>query len=435
MIRLERICRIVLSIVFVAGFVSRWIPSGQAQTKAVLDKIVAVVGGEIVLKSEVDYQVQLTAYQNKLDPSDPQLRSRVLEAMIDDKLILAQAGLDSVTVTDDEVTRQLDSRIQNLEKQLGSDQKVEEVYGMSINKIRNEFRDDMRKQLIVEKLKQQKFGDMKVSAADVRQFYETYKDSLPQVPEQVTLSHIFIVPKPSEKARRQAESLARSLLDSLRGGADFASLAKKYSQDPGSASAGGDLGWAKRGQFVPEFEHAVFDLKSGEISDIVESQFGFHIIQLLERRGDQVHVRHILIQIPRLQADDDSVIVLLDSLRSRTLAGESFAKLARELSMDRDTKELGGDLGRLTIDQLEPAFLATVNKLKVGEISMPEKVTYGKSYGYHIVYLRDRIPSHKVSLDGDYDRLSNMSLSMKQNQAYLNWINQLKGQIYLKIMS
>ncbi len=425
---LKKICEIVLSVVALAGFV-------QAQSKPVLDKIVAVVGNEIILKSEMDYQVQLSAYQNKLDPSDPQLRSRVLEALVDDKLILAQAILDSVTVTDDEVNRQLDSRIQNLTKQLGSEQKVEEVYGMSISKIRSEFVDDMRKQMIIEKLKQQKFGDMKVSAVEVHNFFDTYKDSLPQVPEQVTLSHIFVIPKPSTKAREEAYSLAKSILDSLRAGADFAALAKKYSQDPGSASSGGDLGWAKRGQFVPEFEHAVFEMKPGEISDIVETQFGFHIIQLLERRGDQVHVRHILIQIPHLQTDDDSVIVLLDSLRARAMEGANFAALAREYSQDQDTKDLGGDLGTVTIDQLEPSFLATVNKLKVGEISMPEKVTYGKSYGYHIVYLRNRILPHKVDLDEDYSRLSNMALSMRQNQAYLEWINKLKSQIYLKIMS
>lgn len=425
---LKKICEIVLSVVALAGFV-------QAQSKPVLDKIVAVVGNEIILKSEMDYQVQLSAYQNKLDPSDPQLRSRVLEALVDDKLILAQAILDSVTVTDDEVNRQLDSRIQNLTKQLGSEQKVEEVYGMSISKIRSEFVDDMRKQMIIEKLKQQKFGDMKVSAVEVHNFFDTYKDSLPQVPEQVTLSHIFVIPKPSTKAREEAYSLAKSILDSLRAGADFAALAKKYSQDPVSASSGGDLGWAKRGQFVPEFEHAVFEMKPGEISDIVETQFGFHIIQLLERRGDQVHVRHILIQIPHLQTDDDSVIVLLDSLRARAMEGANFAALAREYSQDQDTKDLGGDLGTVTIDQLEPSFLATVNKLKVGEISMPEKVTYGKSYGYHIVYLRNRILPHKVDLDEDYSRLSNMALSMRQNQAYLEWINKLKSQIYLKIMS
>ncbi|MFZ1083259.1 MAG: SurA N-terminal domain-containing protein, partial [Candidatus Kryptoniota bacterium] len=157
--------------------------TGQAQNKPVLDKIVAVVGNEIILKSELDYQVQLLAYQNKLDANDPSLRSRVLEGLVDDKLILAQAILDSVTVADDEVNRELDSRIQNLIKQLGSQEKVEEVYGMSINKIRSEFRDEMRKQLIIQKLKQQKFGDMKVSSVDVRDFYGTYKDSIPEIPE------------------------------------------------------------------------------------------------------------------------------------------------------------------------------------------------------------------------------------------------------------
>lgn len=407
----------------------------QAQSKPVLDKIVAVVGNETILKSELDYQVQLAAYQNKLDPNDPALHNRVLEAMIDDKLILAQAILDSVAVTDEEVDRELGSRIQDLVKQLGSEQKLEDVYGMSINKIRSEFKDDMRKQLIIQKLKQQKFGDMKVASMDVKDFYETYKDSLPEIPEQVTLSHIFMVPKPSAKARDEAYSLVKTLLDSLRHGEDFAALAKKYSQDPGSAPSGGDLGWAKRGQFVPEFEHAVYELKPGEISDVLETQFGFHIIQLIERRGDLVHARHILIQIPHLRSDDDSVITFLDTLRARALAGESFAALARGYSQDQDSRDLGGDLGTVTVDQLEPSFLKTVKDLKIGEISEPAKVTYGKSYGYHIVYLRNRIPAHKVNLDQDHDRLSAMALSMKQNEAYQKWIDQLKKQVYNKVLS
>ncbi len=428
MSKLRRYFGLALALFVFAG-------DAKAQSKPVLDKIVAVVGNEIILKSELDYQVQLAAYQNKVDPNDSALHHRVLEAMIDDKLILAQAILDSVTVTDDEVDRQLNGRIQDLVKQLGSQQKLEEVYGMSLNKIRGEFRDDMRKQLIIQKLKQQKFGDMKVSSVDVKNFFETYKDSLPDIPEQVTLSHIFMAPKPSAKARDEAYSLAKTLLDSLRHGADFAALAKKYSQDPGSSSSGGDLGWAKRGQFVPEFERAVYELKPGEISGIVETQFGFHIIQLMERRGDLVHARHILIQIPHLQSDDDSVITFLDTLRRRAMAGESFAALARAFSQDQDSRDLGGDLGTVTIDQLEASFLQTVKELKVGEISKPVKVTYGKSYGYHIVYLRNRIPAHKVNLQQDFDRLSAMALSMRQNEAYQKWIDQLKKQIYNKDLS
>ncbi len=409
--------------------------TAYSQAKPVLDKIAAVVGNEIILKSELDYQVQLVAYQNKLNPDDPALRKRILDAMVDDKLILAQAILDSVTVTDDEVNRQLDNRIQNLIKQVGSQEKVEQMYGMSISKIRSEFRDDMRKQLIIEKEKQDKFGDLKVSPLEVRQFYEEYKDSLQQVPEEVTISHIFMIPKPSGKAREEAYAKAEALLDSLKHGADFAELAKKYSQDPGSAADGGDLGWAKRGQFVPEFEHAVYALKPGEISGIVETQFGFHIIQLIERRGDLVHARHILITIPHLTSDDDSVIAVLDTLREHAMHGASFAVLAREYSEDKDTRDLGGDLGTVSIDQLEPSFLKTVNDLKVGEISKPVKVNVGNSYGYHIVYLRDRIPAHKVSLNENYSRLEKMALNMKQNNAYAKWIDQLKKQVYWKTMS
>ncbi len=425
---MRRVSEILILVALIAG-------AASAQTKPVLDQIAAVVGNEIILKSEVDYQVQLAAYQNKLNPDDPALRKRILEAMVDDKLILTQAILDSVTVSDDDVNRQLDARIQNLIKQVGSQEKVEQIYGMSISKIRNEFKEDMRKQLIIDKEKENKFGDMKVSPLEVRNFYNEYKDSLQEVPEEVTLSHIFIVPKPSGKAREEAYAKAEALLDSLKHGADFAELAKKYSQDPGSASDGGDLGWAKRGQFVPEFEHAVYALKPGEISGIVETQFGFHIIQLLQRRGDLVHARHILITIPHLTSDDDSVITELDTLRERAMHGVSFALLARTYSEDKDTRDLGGDLGTVSVDQLEPSFLKTVNELKVGEISKPVKVNVGKTYGYHIVYLRDRIPAHKVNLNEDYSRLEKMALSMKQNEAYTNWIEQLKKQVYWKIMS
>ncbi len=425
---MRRVSEILIVLAFIAG-------AALAQTKPVLDKIAAVVGNEIILQSEVDYQVQLAAYQNKMNPDDPALRQRILEAMVDDKLILTQAILDSVTVTDDDVNRQLDARIQNLIKQVGSQEKVEQIYGMSISKIRNEFKEDMRKQLIIDKEKQDKFGDMKVSPVEIRDFYNEYKDSLQEVPEEVSISHIFMVPKPSTKARAEAYAKAEALLDSLKHGADFAELAKKYSQDPGSASDGGDLGWAKRGQFVPEFEHAVYALKPGEISGIVETQFGFHIIQLLQRRGDLVHARHILITIPHLTSDDDSVIAVLDTLRERAMHGVSFALLARTYSEDKDTRDLGGDLGTVSVDQLEPSFLKTVNELRVGEISKPVKVSVGKTYGYHIVYLRDRIPAHKVNLNEDYSRLEKMALSMKQNEAYTKWIDQLKKQVYWKIMS
>lgn len=425
---MRKVSEVLIMLGLFAGF-------AFGQSKPVLDEVAAVVGNQIILKSELDYQVQLAAYQNKLNPDDPNLRHRILEAMIDDKLILAQAKLDSVTVSDDDVNRQLEQRIQNLIKQVGSKEKVEQLYGMSISKIQNEFRGDMRNQLMIEKEKQDKFGDMKVSPLEVRQFFEEYRDSLQEVPEEVTLSHIFIKPKPSKKAEEEAYARAESLLDSLKHGASFAELAKKYSQDPGSASDGGDLGWASRGQFVPGFEHAVYALKPGEISGIVKTQFGYHIIQLLQRRGDMVHARHILIKIPILPADDDSVMAFLDTLKERAMHGASFAVLAREFSEDKNTSDLGGDLGTVSVDQLEPSFKSTVDTLKVGEISQPVKVEAGNSYGYQIVYLRNRIPAHKVNLNQDYSRLEKMALNMKQTEAYQKWIAKLKKQVYWKILS
>jgi len=250
------------------------------------------------------------------------------------------------------------------------------------------------------------------------------------VPEEVELAHIFIKPKPDEAAKAVARTKAQALLDSLKAGANFSDLAKRHSDDPGSAAQGGDLGFVRRGQFVKEFETAVFSLADQQISGIVETEFGFHIIQLLERRGDAVHPRHILVKIERTQSSDSTTIALLDSLRRRALAGENFAELAKKYSEDKETALIGGNLGTAELEQLDKNFYPTVSGLREGEISPPVRLTVGNSYGYHIVLLKQRTPAHAITLDQDYQRIETIALNYKRTKDYQSWLEKLKGEIY-----
>jgi peptidyl-prolyl cis-trans isomerase SurA len=396
----------------------------------VVDKVVAVVGGEAIFLSELQNETQLYALQNQVDPKTPDLQRKVLDAMINDRLILAKAIEDSVTVTDDEVQQQLNNRIKEIVQQYGSEARVEELYGMSINRMKREFRETMKKQLLKSKLQSLKFGDITVSRREVEEFFENYRDSLPPVPEEVEVSHIYMAPKVSAGVKQAAYQKAKAILDSIKAGGDFAAFAKRYSEDPGSAVHGGDLGWARRGDFVKEFEEATFALKPGQLSDVVETALGYHIIQLLDRRGEAVHPRQILIKLERSQADDDSTIAFLKKLKARAEAGESFADLAGKYSEDDESSSLGGDLGTLSVDQLQPDFLSTVKALSPGEISDPAKVTLSKGYGFHIVLLRKRTPAHKLNLSEDWKRIEQYAISFKRNKQYTAWLDELRHSIY-----
>jgi peptidyl-prolyl cis-trans isomerase SurA len=358
------------------------------------------------------------------------MKEQVLQSMVNEKLILAKAIEDSVTVSDDEVQQQLDAVIQQRVQQFGSEAKLEEMYGMPITRIKREFRDEMRKNLLTQRLQQQRFGTATIPRRQVEEFFQTYKDSLGTVPEEVELAHIFIKPKSDTPAHDAARKQAQSILDSIKSGADFTDMAKRYSEDPGSAAQGGDLGFVRRGQFVREFETAVFSLEENQLSGIVETDFGLHIIQLLERRGDAVHPRHILIRVPHSEAGDAAATTFLDSLRSAILAGANFAELARKHSEDKETALLGGSLGTAELEGIDKSLYPTVAPLKEGEISAPAKLVTGNNYGYHIVWMKRRMAAHPLSLDGDYARIESIALNYKRTKDYQEWLEELKKNIY-----
>jgi len=399
----------------------------------VLDKIVAVVGKEAIFLSDLKAQTEFYAVSNRIDPETPGLRDQVLGAMINEKLVLAEALRDTnIRVTEDQVTARLDELIAQriAHPQVGSQEKLEQLYGMPVSRMKREFRDEMRKQLLTQALQETKFGNVTISRREVEEFYATYKDSLPEVPEELEVYHIFRFPRAGAGTREAITAKARLVLDSIRAGGDFADFARRYSEDAATAPEGGDLGFWKRGEFVPDFEEIVFSLKEGEISDIVETTRGFHIVQLVERRGDKVRARHILFKTGSDAASSTEAIDYLKALRDSALAGVPFTELAKKYSDDKESGPLGGLVGRLTADQFDPDLVKVTAGLKPGEISEPVELVTGAVRGYHIVYLKDRVPPHAMNLEQDWKRLETMALGYKRNVEYEKWISDLRSQLY-----
>ncbi len=396
-----------------------------------LDRIIAVVDREIITESDLNFTVQQLAVQNRVDPTSAELRERVLDGMINDKLVLAQAIEDSVIVSDEEVTERLEQQISRMMSQVGGQQKMEELYGMTVNRMKRDFqfRELVRKQMLVQKIQQQRQAQLTVSRREVEEFFTTYKDSIPIVPKEFELSHIYIEPKPDSTVLKLLVLKAQKIADSIKAGGDFTYFAQRYSSD-GTASQGGDLGFARRGSFVKEFEEIAFTLNEGEISKPVKTQFGYHLIQLVERRGDAVRTRHILFPVQVSPVNDDSTIAQLKRIREQALKGESFGVLARKYSEDNDSKDIGGDLGRVALDQLDPLFEDFVKSAKKGDISEPRKLTVQNKYGYHIIVVRSITEEHAINLANDYKRLEQLTLQFKLSQKYEQWVENLRKTIY-----
>jgi peptidyl-prolyl cis-trans isomerase SurA len=411
------------------------IVSQLAAQETLIDKIVAIVGKEPILLSDLNAQVEFYAINNKIDPATTGLKQQVLDVMINEKLMLARALEDTnVTVKEEDVTAQLEALIAQRVQQVGSEKRLEEVYGMPIAKMKREFRDETRKQLLIQNLQQLKFGSLEPTRREVEDFYKQFKDSLPKVPEEVELYHIFVTPKVSKATKDLVKMRAQRVLDSIRAGGDFADFARRYSEDKATSAAGGDLGTWRRGQFVSEFEEAVFALKDSTISNIVETSRGFHIIQLLERRGESIHARQILFKLGLDSTSAETTKAFLRQLKDSVLQGQAkISDLAKRYSEDKETGPMGGYVGIFPFEQLEKSMQAVVKNLKDGEISEPNPISSSTVSGFQIVYLKKRTPEHAMNLDDDWKRLEQLTASYKRNAEYQKWIKQLRSEIYLDI--
>jgi peptidyl-prolyl cis-trans isomerase SurA len=409
--------------------------AAAAFPQKVLDRIIAVVDNEVILQSELDFQINQFAYTRKVDPKTPGLREQILNSLIEEKLAYAQANYDSIIVSDDEVNSRIDYQLDYLRQQYGSKEKVEQMYGMSTERIRRELNDDVRKSLMIQKLQDKNFSSVDVSRREVEAFYNDFRDSIGVIPEKVTISHIYRNPRKTEALKGKFRQKADAILDSIKSGVDFGELARRHSEDPGSASQGGDLGFVKKGVFYPEFESAAFSLNEGELSGIVESPVGFHIIQLLEKRGESTHTRHILIKVKADESADYAVIDFLNDIRdSIQRKVNTFKYFAKKYSEDTETAVFGGEIGTYYMNQLDKNLLDVVTKLKQGEISYPKRIEYGgDNYGYHIVYLQERVPQHTADLETDYAEIKKLAEEYKKQKLYSAWIQKLKDKIYWEV--
>jgi peptidyl-prolyl cis-trans isomerase SurA len=406
-----------------------------AAAQQLVEAIEAVVGNEIILKTEVDQFTQNYIVQNRINVKNndallKSIRQKTLESLIEQKLLLEKAVLDTVTVDDQLLDQKTNERLQYLVQQVGSEEKLEEVFGSPMKQIKKETRKIVKEQLLVQQVRQKQFMDITVSRREVEEFYKTYKDSLPPLQGTVKISHILKIVAPSDEAQQAALDKIKNIKEQLTAGANFEELAKKYSEDPGSAQRGGDLGFVGRGDFVPEYEQAAFELKDGEVSDIVQSTFGFHIIKMVERRGEKIHTKHILIQTVPTKDDELRTINELKEIRRRLLNGADWDSLALAYSDDENVVKDHGHLGVFEIDKLViPAFKQVVDTLKVGEISEPFKT----EFGYHIVRLDDRQDKRRMDLEHDWDRIEMFAKNYKIEKEYRKWIVELKKQVPIQI--
>lgn len=401
----------------------------------VVDGIVAIVGDEIILRTELMQATQAFAVQMGINPRTQlqeleKLKKDILQNLIHEKVLLAKAEEDTITVDDQQVEAELEARIQGLVQQLGSKEKVEAYFGSPIKKIKRDYRDDIRKHLIVQAVQQNKFRDVQISRPEVEDFYESMKDSLPEKEPMVKLRHILMEVQSGEESRQKVMERIREIQGLLRQGENFEELARKYSEDPGTAERGGALGFVERGTLFQSFEETAFQLQPGEVSDIVETPVGLHLIQMVEKRGDKADMRHILIRLEVTQQDEREVIEQMNHIRERILAGEDFIQLVNEYSQDASTKEEGGDLGWLPLEQLQiEAFKSAVDTLQEGQTSKP----FRTQFGYHIIKLEGRREARVLSLEEDWEQIKEWALNMKRQRVLDQWIKEIKKDLYIEI--
>jgi peptidyl-prolyl cis-trans isomerase SurA len=309
-----------------------------------VDKVVGIVDDRMILLSEIEAQYIQQKYQTT-STLPPDFKCIILNESLTEKLMVAQAEIDSVEVTDDEVESTLDRRIRAFAGMAGSIEKLEEYYGKSVIELKEEFRVQVREQLMADQERYKIVGEVKVTPSEVNSFFNKLpQDSLPYYNAEVQLGELIIFPKVSTAVREYSKQKITDLLNRVKNGEDFATLASAYSEDPGSAEKGGELGFVNRGELDPAFEAAAFSLKKpNDVSDVVESAFGFHIIQLIERRGDRINVRHLLIRPKTTTYDVQGSAKLMDSVYYLIQSGKySFPEAVNKFSEDEATKTNGG---------------------------------------------------------------------------------------------
>lgn len=418
-----------------------FLASYASAQKNVIDKIIAVVGEEIVLKSDIENDL-LHAQTQSAIANTADAKAQIFENRLVSKLLMAQAKIDSITVTDSEVEAQLNSQLELYIQNIGSREKLEGYFGKSYEEIKNEMRTPLREQMITGRMQQKIVENVRVTPSEVRYFYRKFnKDSLPEVGDKYEIQQIVIKPRISDTEKERIRNRLRQFRDEiLEGKQSFNTLAVLYSEDPGTAAKGGELGYMSKSQLTPEFAEAAFSLKPGRISKIVESEYGFHIIQYIDRQGDKVNVRHILLR-PRIEESDrEAALQRLDSVVSFIKNGElTFEQAAFYASSDKRTKNNGGLIFSSNADSKLPKELIKgdmarqVSSLQVGEISEPFLDRTETGDEYKIIKIKAFYPAHTANLDDDWISFENGLKSKKEQEIFEKWIKERQQNTYIHI--
>lgn len=424
-------------LVIILGFILS--KQSFAQPKPI-DKIVAVLGESIILTSDIDGQYSQYIAQGYKDNGE--LKCQVLEALLTQKMLQNQATVDSLEISEQQVEDELNRRIKYFISQIGSAEKLEQFIGKSILEFKTELREDVRAVIMAQNMQQEITRPVNVTPNEIKKFYETIpKDSLPFFNKEVQVGIITKKPPISAKAKQEAKDKLESLRERVAKGEDFATLAILYSQD-GSAKSGGELGFVGRGELVKAFESVAFKLRPGELSAVVETEFGFHIVQLIERRGEQVNVRHILIKPTFDYSDLLNAKKVLDSVYNLLLTKEiTFADAAQKFSDDEGTKNNAGLMlnpqdgsTKIPSDQVEPGIYFQLENMKVGEIAPPSqyKTSTGET-AYRIINFVAKTEPHQANLKDDYQKIQQAALQSKQNKVMEEWFSKRRKQTYVRI--
>ncbi len=414
----------------------------SAQEGKTIDGIIAVVGDKILMKSELENQIVSLKSQGII--IDNESKCQIIEELLFQKLMLHHAEIDSVSVTDAQVEGEMTRRLNYFISQIGSEKKLEQFYKKSIQEIKDELRDIVREQLIGQMMQQNITSGVKVTPKEVKAFFDALpEDSIPMINSEIEVAQILINASQSDRVRAEARERLTGIRERILKGEQFSTLAILYSEDEGSAKKGGELGFLGRADLVPEFSAALFKLKNNKtVTEIIETQFGFHIIQMIERRGQKVNSRHILVKIK----DDEEQILLAkqkaDSVYNLIFTDTlTFGQLALKYSTDDKTKKSEGLMVNpqtgtsvFEIDQVDPQIYYVVEKMKAGEISKPVPAeSFDGKKGYRIIKLISKTEPHKASFETDYAKVQEAAMANKNNEATNKWIGIKLGSTYVKI--
>jgi peptidyl-prolyl cis-trans isomerase SurA len=414
-----------------------------AQSK-LIDKVVAKVGSEYILLSEIEEEF---SYAKSRNPNvSNSIKCDILDNIIAQKLVIYHAKIDSVEISDAEVDQQLDFRFESVLRQMNGDEAFfEEYYGATVSEMKERYRDDQKHKILAEKMQFQLMSEIEITPKEVEKFYYSVPtDSLPYFKSEMEISEIVLLPKVNEDSRKRALDKITELRNAvLAKTMTFADAASKNSMDPGSALRGGDLGFAKRGVYVPEFEATVFSLNKDEISEIIETEFGFHFMELIERRGNSVRARHVLIKPEITSADLELAKSKLDSVRLVIMKDSmTFENAVKKYSMKNLPSYSNG--GRVknqntnstffAADDLDPDTYFAIFDLKPKDISKPILITLPDGQkAYRLVQLNSITKPHKANLKEDFDKIANFAKESKKNEYFLKWLKKKREETFIQV--